>query len=160
MIDLYSEEDLSIIKRKYNYVLSWIWTFLFALITGEALFIFLSIYKYRILYAVFSSIYGVILVSLFIYFMDKKSFYSTLQDEYTAILNAEQITYVGEIISVTEKPITMNDSTTAYELLIKIDDKEKALYLSGIFDTEFIKLNQKVTLSTCFDYIRGYQYED
>ena len=160
MIDLYSEENLSKIKKKYNLCLSWIFSFVFSFITGEAFFILFSIYKYRILFIVLACIYAILTIFPIIYLIDKKSFYSVLQDEYTAILKSESTVVRCKILSFSNKPITMHDSTMAYEIFIKEDFKESVVYLSNIFDLDFLSENKEITLFTNFGYIRGYQDEN
>ena len=160
MIDLYNEQSLSIIKKKYHFSLSWMWTFVFSFLTGEAFFIILATYELMILFIVLASIYGLIITFLFIYFTDRRKYYDTLLDEYTAILYQEPQEIRCEILKVGEKPITFNDSTLAYEVVVKIDDKEKVVYQSNIFDAGEIKEAKEVTLYLCFNYIRGISYEE
>ena len=160
MIDLYNEETLSTIKKKYNLCISWIWAFAFSFITGEAFFIIFSMYKYRILFIVLASIFALLTIFPIIYFVDKKSYYSKLQDEYTAVLNSESETIRCKIVSFSNRPMTMNDSTMAYEIFIQVDDKQSVVYLSNIFDLDFLSEGKEITLLTNFGYIRGYQDEN
>ena len=160
MIDFYNEQNLSDIKKKYNFSLSWMMTFLFSFLTGEALFIVLANYELMILFIVLACVYGLAITFLFIYFTDRRKYYSVLLDEYTAILYQEPEAIKCTITNVSEKPITLNDSTLAYEVTIKIDDKEKIVYLSNIIDNTELKTDQEVTLYICFNYIRGISYDN
>lgn len=160
MIDLYNEQNLSDIKKKYNFSLSWMLTFIFSFVTGEALFIVLASYELMVLFIVLACIYGLVIAFFFIFFADRRKYYSVLQDEYTAVLYQEPEEIVCQIISIAEKPITFNDSTLAYEVTIKVEDKEKIIYLSNIFDRDEIIEGKTATLYVCFNYIRGIKYEN
>ena len=160
MIDLYNEEGLSKIKKKYNWCISCIWSFAFSFVAGEAFFIIFSMYKYRVLFIVLACIYAILTIFPIIYFMDKKSFYSVLQSEYLAILKSESTIVKCKILSFSKKAITMHDSSMAYEIFIKEGFNESVVYLSNIFDLDFLSEGKEITLLLNFGYIRGYEDEN
>ena len=160
MIDLYNNENLNVIKKKCNWCFSWIVSFVFSFLTGEAFFIIFSFYKYRILFIVFACLFALLTIFPIIYFIDKKSYYSTLIEEYIAILNSESETIRCKIVSFSNKAMTMNDSTQAYEIFIETGEKQSVIYLSNIFDLDFLNEGKEMTLLVNFGYIRGYQNEN
>ena len=128
---------------------------IFLLISVVVVSLLLSNYRNKVAFQILAAV-GLPLTSLpLVALIACLAFYQRAYREYSAMLEEEPKTMVGEVISVGEKPITLADSSRVHAIRVRFEEGIRCLYLSTLFECPF-ELGKTYRFQVAFDYIRGY----
>lgn len=156
---LYNDVDLAKITyhKKRNLYLSLMFFALFVI--SLVTFIIVSSYKTKLLFSILASVIGSVFIFFAIMFLYMFLYYRRLENEYNTLLISEEATFKCEVLEQSDFLTTLPDKSRCYEVMVKIKEDEKILYLSEIF-SDVTLVPGKCQIAVSFDYIKGYKYED
>lgn len=159
MINLYSEEELNKLHSKIKFLKILYILIAILFVVGEFLLIFFASYFLKGLYMAFVSVLAIVSIFGFIYFFDKRRYLLIIYSEFATILNSKSSKKKVAVIKSGTKAITLADSSCVYEIIYKDRDKQQIIYLSNIFENNFVEGKNYTILESC-GYIVGYKNED
>lgn len=157
---LYVEEDFTLVK-KYVRISRILYISFFALIViCLTLGLVLSNYYTKGTAMIICSIINALLIVFAVFFIAKTRKYKHIRYEYENLINEPSNEITCEVLSISEKPISLADSSMCYEIGVLIGKTNKTYYLSEVFDPSILKIGERYVLKVAFDYIVEFNHEN
>lgn len=157
---LYTESDFALIK-KYIRINRFLYISFLALIAAcLTLGLVLSDYYTKGTAMVICSIINVLLIIFVVFFVAKTRKYKHIRYEFENLINEPTTEIACEVLSISERPISLADASMCYEVVVSIEKTKKTYYLSEVFDPSIIKCGERYVLKVAFDYIVEFNHEN
>lgn len=135
--NFFKEEYIKIIDSKKTKSLIFAVIFSVLFISSFILFPIFSNYDLRNIMMIFGSVSVAIILLPLIYFWYRFIYFRKLRKEYKKTIDDKGETIIAEIVSRSDKPITLSNSNQYYEFEIKNNEINRVVYLFKDFEFEY-----------------------
>lgn len=157
---LYTESDFTLVKKHVHTSRFLYISFLVLIAVCLTLGLVLSDYYTKGTAMAICSVINAVLIVFVVFFIAKTRKYKHIHYEFENLIN-EPVTEIScKVISISERPISLADSSMCFEVSVLIGKTTKTYYLGEVFDPSIIKCGERYVLKVAFDYIVEFNHEN